>query len=332
MRVLVVTNAYPDVVNQSVGIFVKEQVESLQAVGVDVTVLHIDRTKEGRSAYRKVPARLRDALVATTPDLVHVMYGGVMAQIVARTLDKHPLVVSFCGNDLFGEGNAKLHQRWIGRYAVHCSHRAARSAAGIVVKSRGLFAALPSGVDPGRVWVLPNGVDLDRFAPEDANEARAELGWSLERKHVLFPAAASRTEKRFGLARAGVDEVRATGIDVELHVLDGVRRADVPRWLNASDAILLTSTHEGSPNVVKEALACNVAVVSVDVGDVRERIDGVDGSFLADATPVDLGRKLSLALEAGRPESRSAVAELSHHRVAERLRDAYVELLQGPEA
>jgi teichuronic acid biosynthesis glycosyltransferase TuaC len=328
MRVLVVTNAYPDAARQSVGFLVREQVESLVAAGVDIDVLHVDRTKEGRGAYRDLPARLREAMVATPPDLVHVMYGGVMAHLVSRTLDGHPFVVSFCGNDLFGEGNAKLHRRWLGRYAVYCSHRAARRAAGIVVKSRGLFAALPRDIDRSRVWVLPNGVDLDRFAPQDADTCRAELGWSLDRKHVLFPAAAGRTEKRFDLAVAAVEQVRATGMDVELHVLDGVRRADVPRWLNASDAMLLTSTHEGSPNVVKEALACNVSVVSVDVGDVRERIDGVDGCFLADATPADLGAKLCLALVAGRLEGRSAVVELSHRRVAERLRDAYTELLR----
>ena len=110
-------------------------------------------------------------------------------------------------------------------------------------------------------------------------------------------------------------------------MLDGVPHERVPLWLNASDSILLTSTHEGSPNVVKEALACDVAVVSTDVGDVRERIEGIDGCYVADATPADLAGKLRLALAGGRVRSRAAVAELSLPRTAERIRDVYAAVL-----
>ena len=80
---------------------------------------------------------------------------------------------------------------------------------------------------------------------------------------------------------------RATrlGIDAEMHHLSGVPNDHVPIWLNASDVVLLTSLHEGSPTIIKEALACNRPVVSVDVGDVRERIRGVDGCFLARPDP-----------------------------------------------
>ena len=94
--------------------------------------------------------------------------------------------------------------------------------------------------------------------------------------------------------------------------------------MNASDVVLLTSTHEGSPNAVKEALACNVPVVAVDVGDVRERLVGVDGSFLAEPTVADLTAKLRLVLLSGqRTNSRPTLADFSLKRIAERLREIY---------
>jgi len=94
--------------------------------------------------------------------------------------------------------------------------------------------------------------------------------------------------------------------------------------MNAADAVVLTSAHEGSPNAVKEALACNVPVVSVDVGDVRDRLEGIEGCFLAEATPEDLAAKLALVFErSSRIEAREHLVELSLGRVAERLRDIY---------
>jgi glycosyltransferase involved in cell wall biosynthesis len=327
MRVLVVTNDYPTPALPHRGVFVKEQVESLRAIGIDVRVLHLDRASGGRGVYRALPRLLREALEAHKPDLAHAMYGGVMADLVARVLVETPLVISFCGNDLFGEGAANLPRRLTGRFGVVCSRRAARRARAIVVKSRGLLTALPGDVDRGSVWLVPNGVDLDLFKPVDAAACRATLGWAQDRRHVLFPADPNRTEKRFPLAAAAVENLRDAGVQVEMHVLSGVAREEVPRWFNASDAILLTSTHEGSPNVVKEALACNVAVVSVDIGDVRERIAGVEGCFLADATSDDLAAKLERALESARVDSRRVVEELSQRRIAERLRSIYAEAL-----
>src|SRR5262249_45941379 len=110
--------------------------------------------------------------------------------------------------------------------------------------------------------------------------------------------------------------------------LVGVRHEDVPTWLNAADVLLLTSHHEGSPNVIKEALACNLPIVSVDVGDVRERIDGVHGCYLADPAPSALASALSLALALdGRSDGRRRVAELSVTRVAADVVAAYHAIL-----
>lgn len=332
MRVLAVTNALPGAGESTTttGIFFKEQLESLERAGVDLTIVHADRVRRGRRAYLDVGRQVRAALDASDVDLVHVLYGGVMSWAVARVVRQLPLVVSFCGNDLLGEGERRTFRWLVERGAIASSRRAARAAAGIVVKSDALRRALPADVDPARVFVLPNGVDLTLFTPRDRLACRAELGWSPERRHVLFPAAADRSEKRFWLASAAVEELRGrVADDVELHLLDGVPRASVPTWLNASDVVLLTSTHEGSPNTVKEALACDVPVVSVDVGDVAERIAGVEGCGIGEASPAALATELQRALAAGRVEGRRAVAGLSLERVAERLRDVYASVLEA---
>jgi glycosyltransferase involved in cell wall biosynthesis len=121
-----------------------------------------------------------------------------------------------------------------------------------------------------------------------------------------------------------VARLNQSGADVELHVLRDVPHAEVPWWLNAASAVLMTSTHEGSPNAVKEALACNVPVVSVDVGDVRARIGVIDGCFVADPTPEDLAAKLGLAVERNAPiDGRKRLDDVSVDHVAEKLREIY---------
>ncbi len=190
--------------------------------------------------------------------------------------------------------------------------------------ARALYDALPASLDYGRVWIVPNGVDMSRFQRLDRAECQRRLGWDSARRHVLFPSSPARPEKRFALAEATVAVLRSRGLDVELHALEGIPNDDVPIWINAANAILLTSTHEGSPVVVKEALACDVPVVSVDAGDVRERISGIECCFIADATPHDLADELARGLEhEDRISARERVAELSLEAVAERIHEIY---------
>jgi teichuronic acid biosynthesis glycosyltransferase TuaC len=179
------------------------------------------------------------------------------------------------------------------------------------------------------VHVIPNGVDLERFRPLDRSACRAALGWPEARLHVLFPTTNGAAVKRPALARAVIDSLRRGGLDAQLHELSGVPHAQVPTWINASDLLLLTSAHEGSPNIVKETLACDVPVVSVDVGDVRERISEVDGCHLADACASDLARKVArVALGPCRVEGRRAVACLSIERVSNDLAACYAGLVE----
>jgi glycosyltransferase involved in cell wall biosynthesis len=118
-------------------------------------------------------------------------------------------------------------------------------------------------------------------------------------------------------------------LDAELHVLRGVPNEEVPIWLNASNVVLLTSQHEGSPMIVKEALACDRPIVSVDVGDVAERLSGIQGCYLARPEAADLAGKL-LRVSKGPPSirGRQTLTELSLHRVAVRLKEFYEETIQ----
>jgi glycosyltransferase involved in cell wall biosynthesis len=315
MKVLVVTNL--------VGPFVRMQIEGLRRIGVDVAELYLDRTNRGRRVYREAPALARQAVEQAAPDIVHVMYGGLMADVVTRTIRSRPVVVTFYGSDLLGgREKRRLAKRIAVRYGVRASRRAAARAAAVIVQSGVLAEALPAA-DRARAMIIPDGIDTALFAPRDRRECQRTLGWGSETKHVLFPSSRARPEKRYELAEAAISLVQGAGA-VELHELAGVPHEQVPTWLNAADAVVLTSTHEGSPNAVKEALACDVAVVSVDVGDVRERIRGIDGCFLANPTPGDIAEKLSSALARGqRVSARRQMDELSLERVAERLLGVY---------
>jgi teichuronic acid biosynthesis glycosyltransferase TuaC len=327
MRVLLVTNLYPTPERPDAGVFVVQHIESLHALGIETELLHVERTDRGRRVYRGLAGVVRQSLTTSDPDLVHVMYGGVMADICTREVTDRPVLVSFRGTDLLGGGAKNVIDRVSWSFGVLASRRAATRAAGIVVMSNNLSQALPKRVNPSRVWTQPNGVDLATFAPRDQREAQDELDWDRRRKHVLFPALATRSEKRFDLARAALDVVNNKRRDVELHVLSGVRHKDVPLWLNAADVVLLTSEHEGSPDVVKEALACNVPIVSVDVGDVRERIEVVGGCHVTDRDPASIALGLNLALaRRSRIDGRERVLEFSLERVSARIAGIYATL------
>ena len=328
MRILVVTNLYPTDRNPTWGTFVEQQVQGLRRIGMEIDVLLVDRLVNGKGAYFGLKKVVLPRIEEFCPDLVHVMYGGVMAEAITRVMNGIPVVVSFCGTDLLGGPFFNPLRRAALRLGVFASHLAAKRANGIIVKSKNLMDALPRSVNSSKVWLIPNGVDLNRFQPLEKVGSRQKLGWHSNKYHVLIPASSGHIRKRLWLGQGAVEKLNAKGIAVELHQLHGVAHTDVPVWINASDAVILTSIHEGSPNVVKEALACNRPVVSVDVGDVSERIEGIDGCYLVSPNPEDLAEKLQLALECTSPvEGRIKINELSLERVTQRLYEVYSTLL-----
>jgi teichuronic acid biosynthesis glycosyltransferase TuaC len=321
LRVLFVTNMWPDEERPWHGTFVKSQADSLERGGVDVDVLPI-RGWARRAAYPSAVVETLRRTRGAAYDVVHAHYGH--SAVVARAGQwRSPLVVSFCGDDLLGTrtGDGGLTRR--SRVEAAVFRQLGRTAAATITKSREMEQALPATLR-ARNHVIPNGVDLDRFRPIPREEARARLGWEPGEPVALFVGNPEIASKNYALAQEVHRRLEPSRPGLRLRVAASVAPEDVPVWMSAADALLFTSRSEGSPNVIKEAMAAELPIVSTPVGDVRERLAGVEGCHVCEADPDALAAALAQALDHGRaPAARRAVEPLGLDAVARRVVDVY---------
>jgi glycosyltransferase involved in cell wall biosynthesis len=310
MRVLVVTNFLPDSGAPQRGRWVRDQVDEIRCRGVEVELFGFPR---GRGGYIPATRRLRRLLREERFDLVHAHYG--LAGWCARLAGASPLVVSFHGTDVRHGLVGPLSRRLAWRVDL------------VAAVSRALFAAengrpgLPPV--PGSA-VLPCGPDLGRFRPLPRAGARRSLGLDPGGRYLLFPADPRRSEKRAD--RAG-ELARASG--AELLTGGAIEPERMPLWVNAANAVLVTSDYEGFGLVCVEALACGVPVLSTPVGIAPWALAGIAGTLCApyDATAWSEAVRPHLAAADPRVDGAARAAALSAARMAERTIEAYRDLL-----
>jgi len=248
------------------GVFVERQVSAVAAhLERQPTVLPV-RTN-GWGAVRDARRAVRAAIDRLRPAVIHIFYG--LTGITVPQTHGIPIVLTLCGSDILWGPTDGDWQGWV-EYAV--SAWTAWRAAAVTVQSQPLRDALPRQSLRDRTTIMPPGIDLELFRPADRARCRAELGWQVDEPVVLFPANPDKWLKRYELARAAVEGlVTASGRSVRLEVLAGVDPGRVPVYLNAADLLLVTSSWEGGPLVLGEALACGTPVVSVPVGYARDQ-------------------------------------------------------------
>jgi len=305
-----VTNFVPDAGAPQRGQWVRDQVEEIRRLGVEAEVFGFP---PGSSHYLPAALRLRRLLRRERFDLVHVHYGltgwcGVLA-------GARPLVVTFHGTDVRHPVVGPMSRRLAPRVDL------------VATVSRALFA--PEDDRPGlpRVpgaAVLPCGPDLRRFRPLPRAEARRRLGLDPGGRYLLFPANPERRAKRADRAR----EVAAAS-GAELLTGGSIDPQQMPLWVNAADAVLVTSDYEGFGLACVEALACDVPVLSTPVGIAPFALRGVAGTLCA---PFDVPAwteavQPHLDAEDTRIEGTARAASLSAARMAERTVEAYRDVL-----
>jgi Glycosyl transferases group 1/Glycosyl transferase 4-like domain len=307
MRVLCLTNLYPTDRSPHFGCFVKEQVEDLRALGVDVDVCSFDG-RDDRLEYVRGARSLGRALTARCFDLVHAHYG--LTGAVALTQRRAPVVTTFWGSDTFIPWQRRV------------SYVVARLTVPLFVSAVG--RATLRRPDAA---VVPSAVDTLRFRPRPRAEARRLLGWEEDGIYVLLPGSRQSPVKN-----AALFDVALEALPGWLHTrpvaLEGYSRDETALVMNAVDVTLMTSLSEGSPIAVRESLACDTPVVSVAVGDVPELIRELPGCAVCDREPAVLARAVLEALQSGRSGALRARAEqYSRTRIARKVLGVYEQAL-----
>jgi len=290
--------------------FFRQQVEVLKSRGISSTTVSVPRPVEGSRSPRDYANFYRSVLrhVATGRfDLVHANYGLVAPFALAQPV--RPVVLTLWGSDVMSDAD------WLTRLSA----AAARRSDAVVAPSVAIADRLDCDHE-----VVPFGVDTERFRPMDRTEARRELGWDPDARIVLFPYDPERAVKNYPLAERVVDGLP---VDAELKVMSGVPYEAVPAYMNASDAVLVTSRRESGPMVVKEAAACAVPVVSTDVGFARAVLDGVAHSHVC-SSEHDLVAGLTEAVSTDeRADGRDRIDALGLDAMGERLHAVYEDAL-----
>lgn len=222
---------------------------------------------------------LRTKVIGDRPNIVHAQWGSTTAMISLLAIlgTKTHLVITFDGSDIIAVRKGNYLRRLRGKLAVKISRLCAIYAAINIAVSENIRDALPQSVKAHAV-VLPDGVDIMKFKPINRKEARTQLSWDPDLNTILF-VGATLPENNFiknpELAEAAYSLILEEVGNITLQKIKGVPHSMMPIYLNAADVILITSLSEGSPNIVKEAMACNLPVVSVHCGDVAQRTEGV---------------------------------------------------------
>jgi len=260
MKVLFVASG-----NKAVGkcsAFVQSQYDSLEAAGLEMCMFPI--VGKGVKGHLKAIRDLRKMVKRERPDIIHAHYSicGYVAKLATIGLYTK-IVVSILGSFPTRDRKWKMV-----RYCIQHWWNAT------LVKSERTRAQL--GLD---LPIIPNGVNIERFRPLDHKEARKAVGFEDDKKYVVWCSNPARPEKNWTLAESAVKRIEVTGyrLQVELVAVYNKTPEEVVLYMNAADCLLLTSWSEGSPNVIKEAMACNCPIVTTDVGDVTERLKNLEG-------------------------------------------------------
>ncbi len=305
--------------------FVQSQYDSLKAGGLEMMLFPV--VGHGALAHLKAAWQLRKIVRREKPDVIHAhysVYGYVAALATMCMCHKPEIVVSILGS--FPRRNKK----W--RLVRYCVQNVWDKT---IVKSERTKRQL--GLD---VPVIPNGVNLEIFQTLEASAARKAVGFEDGKKYIIWCSNPERPEKDWPLAEAAVKQLQITNNKNEVNRALAAEKyqislvpvfnktpQEVCTYMNAADCLLLTSVSEGSPNVIKEAMACNCPIVTTDVGDVTERLENLEGCYVVDSRePKELAEALRKSLAFGkRTEGRKRIIadQLEISQIAKRIKDIY---------
>ncbi|MCG8552809.1 MAG: glycosyltransferase family 4 protein [Desulfobacterales bacterium] len=272
------------------------QGNSLINAGLDVKFLPI--IGKGIQGYLKTSIKIRKFLQHNSIDIIHAHYtlSGLSALFACTG---KPIVLSLMGDDANGSyiGQNKIDKRSL--YLIIATYFIQPFLSAIIAKSKNISKIIYL---KNKSFIIPNGVDLSKFVPTKSN-SRDELGLNAGKKYILFLSSKNNQQKNFNLVRDALQKI--TLFDVEVLIPYPVKHDMIGTYMNAADVLVLSSFREGSPNVVKEAMACNCPIVSTNVGDVEWVIGDTEGCYITSFNPEEVAKKITQALKFGKEKGRT---------------------------
>ena len=271
--------------------FIKEQGESLIKMGIEIDFFTI--SGKGIKGYLRNIIPLRKKIRNERFEIIHAHY--VLSGWVALlTFTRKPLIISYMGCDTYGDYNEKGNRIFSSYINIILAKLIQPFAHSIIVKSENLLDYIYL---KRKSAIIPNGVNLNKFSPDKINELKQYLNLNLENRHILFLGNPFDPRKNYGLLK-NASKYFAT--NNEIITPYPVNQVLIPKYLNAADVVVLLSYAEGSPNIIKEAMACNCPIVSTDVGDVRWVFGNTEGCYITSYKPEDVAENIQKALRFGK--------------------------------
>jgi len=308
---------WPNEADPSFGSFVQDQLESLRPLGVDYDVLFVNG-RQSRWNYLSGIGEVRRRLRAWHYDLIHAHFG--LSGWVARFQLGAPLVITFHGDDVLGRPAADGHITPTGRFFQASSYMLAPLASAVIVQNRQMRRAL--GLVSAEI--IPCGIDLDLFCPMNRDDACRTACLDPGKKYVLFPYNPQEQRKRFDLIEAAVSKAREQISQLEILQVRKKPHSEMPLYMNAADVLVMASMIEGSPLAIREAMATNLPVISVDVGDAVDLISEEDGNYIVPRERDALAAKIITVCRQGeRSRGRERLGPYSMPATAKRILEVY---------
>lgn len=326
MRVLWIHNFDP--ANKFSGIFMKQMVEPLREIGIHVDLYYVGKLRQQLLDLNGTIKRLNEARQGY--DIIHAQYGSLNGYVVSRT--EGPKLVSLRGSDWH-----RIKKTWPlfdflhGCASVWFSNLSLKYYKHIITMSHRMTDEVKKKSSKTKVYTLPDAIDLSKFRKVDYHKAREELGIPEGQSWVIFASVLNDNPiKRPFLAKEAIRIAKENNNNIVFKPLVNIPHDQMPLYYSAADAIITTSVHEGWPNCIKEALACDLPFIATDTGDLAEIASQEDTCHVCSDNAADLANALLDTLSKPRPKNlKKYVAPMDMPNFVKELGEIYKKVLQS---
>lgn len=310
MKILFVSNRYPTTKNPGDSPCIAQQRQALERLGYEIDLLYINSQKSKLDYLKSAWLIFWKIQICRQYDIVHAHYGQYCG-LVSCLQFARPTIITFRGSDI-------LYQR-----ELPVSRWAARLASRLIVMSQQMKSVLGSE----SAEIIPYGIDVEQFRPLAQDDARRKLSLTGDAPILLFPYDPERKVKRYSLAMAAVEILKIEFPNIQLITIHDQPYECIPLYMNACDVLIMTSKSEGAPVAVREAMACNLPIVSVDVGDVASVVGNTQNCAIVDAEPAAMAASIAEILRTGkRSNGRDTATKMSVNVFAKSVANIYEQL------